>query len=48
MKAVKTEIMKQKKLLLLLCVVFPLLLNGLLYIDLQYRYKGYLLKHQSE
>ena len=48
MKAVKTEFMKQKKQLLLLCVVFPLLLNGLLYVDLQYRYESYLLKHQSE
>ncbi len=48
MKAFKIELYKQKKFLFVLCFIFPLLLNGLLYVDLQYRYEGYLLLHREE
>lgn len=48
MNMIKTELGKQKKRIFLLCIIFPLLLNGLLFVDLQYRYEGYLLIHQSE
>ncbi|MGY3724646.1 hypothetical protein SAMN05421767_1103 [Granulicatella balaenopterae] len=47
MKLLKIELLKQKKFLFILCVLFPLLLNILLYIDLTYRYESYLLVHQS-
>lgn len=48
MSLIKTELCKQKKRIFVLCVLFPLFLNGLLFVDLQYRYEGYLLLHQSE
>ncbi|MBR1692305.1 MAG: hypothetical protein IJ711_05965 [Lachnospiraceae bacterium] len=48
MKAIKTELWKQKKFLFLLCIVFPILINGLLLFDLQYRYASYLMLHKEE
>lgn len=48
MSIIKTELLKQKKMIFILCILFPLLINALLFVDLQYRYNGYLLIHQSE
>ena len=48
MSIIKNELLKQKKTLFILCILFPLLSNALLYVDLTYRYEAYLLIHQSE
>ena len=48
MNMIKIELWKQKRTIFILCILFPLLINGLLFVDLQYRYHEYLLLHQSE
>lgn len=48
MKSFKIEILKQKKIILVLCVLLPFMLNLLLLFDLSFRYEGYLLKHRLE
>ncbi|CEV72168.1 Uncharacterized protein conserved in bacteria [Streptococcus pneumoniae] len=45
---IKLEFLKQKKSILWFVLIFPIILNALLYIDLTFRYRGYLLVHQNE
>lgn len=45
---IKLEFLKQKKSILWFVLIFPIILNVLLYIDLTFRYRGYLLVHQNE
>ncbi|MFA9493257.1 ABC transporter permease [Streptococcus sp. E17BB] len=45
---IKVEFLKQRKRVWWFVFVFPIILNVLLYIDLTFRYRGYLLVHQNE
>jgi putative membrane protein len=45
---IKVEFLKQRKSVLWFVLIFPILLNVLLYIDLTFRYQAYLLVHQNE
>jgi len=48
MKIKMLEVIKQKKITLFLCIIFPIIINVMLCISLKYRYESYLLPKIDE